>query len=127
MNGAAFLARADGDAPSSNWLECFPAPLTNQIAEIRFRKRLKYEKRGKLVRLNVSATERHIREATAELGFSTRILFVHDPLLAEDLYPADPSHSLVTGVPRIGAGADAELVGDLFLDCILDTFDVSPD
>jgi hypothetical protein len=129
VNGSGFLARPDEDAPSCNWVEYFPTPLTNQIAEIRARKRYKYEKRGKLVRLNVSTTERHIRYNVAAANLTTvaAILFVHDPLEAEDSNPADPSHSLASGVPRIGAGPAAELIGDLFLDCILETLDVSPD
>jgi hypothetical protein len=129
VNGSGFLARPDEDAPSCNWLEYFPAPLTNQIAEIRTRKRFKYEKRGKLVRLNVSTTEHHVRDnlAAANLTTVAAILFVHDPLEAEDSKPADHSHSLASGVPQIGAGPAAELIGDLFLDCTLEIFDVSPD
>jgi hypothetical protein len=45
---------------------------------------------------------------------------------AEQPYPADPSHALGYGVPQIG-NAEAEMIGDLFLDCILDMFEVSPD
>lgn len=98
------------------------------MTEIRARKRFKYEKRGKLVRLNVSATERYIREEAADLvAAAAAIFFVHDPLESEHPYPSDPSHSLATGVPQIGCGPDADLIGDLFLDCILETFDVVPD
>jgi len=121
INGSGFLARPGEDAPSSNWIECFPAPLTNQIAEIRSRKRIQYEKRGKLVRLNVSRIEQHIRDNTV-----SEVQFVHDQLEELGKYPADPSHALAKGVPQIGAGPDAELIGDLFLDCILDTFEVIP-
>jgi hypothetical protein len=42
-------------------------------------------------------------------------------------FPPDPSHSIANGVPQIGAGPEAELIGDLFLDCVLNKFDVSPD
>ena len=99
------------------------------MTEIRTRKRFRYEKRGKLVRLNVSATERHIHDSVAAVNVenAAAIMFVHDPLDAEDPYPPDPSHSLASGVPQIGAGPEAELIGDLFLVCILDAFDVVPD
>ncbi len=122
MNGSGFLARPGEEAPSSNWIECFSAPFTNQLTEIRARKRIRYEKRGKLVRLNVSNTERHIRDNAA-----TEIVFVHDPLEAEAVYPPDPSHALANGVPQIDAGPEAELIGDLFLDCILESMEVLPD
>jgi hypothetical protein len=122
------LARPDEDAPSSNWIECFDEPIENQLAEIKSRKRYRYERRGKLVRLNVAATERHIREnRMADAPGLDEILFVHDPLAAEGEFPSDPSHSLANGVPQIGAGAEAELIGDLFLDCVVETFDVSAD
>jgi hypothetical protein len=126
INGAGFLCRLGEAALSSNWIECFPAPLANQLAEIRSRKRIKYEKRGKLVRLNVSGTEQHLRNSLLALG-APNIRFVHDQLEAEAGYPADPSHAIAEGVPQVGAGAEAELIGDLFLDCILQTFDVVPD
>jgi hypothetical protein len=131
INGSGFLARPGEDAPSSNWIECFSAPLANQLAEIRSRKRIQYEKRAKLVRLNVSGTEQHIRDNLAAASDNpaapTYVQFVHDPLEEEGSYPADPSHALATGVPQVGAGPEAELIGDLFLDCILETIDVVPD
>jgi hypothetical protein len=126
INGSGFLGRPGEDAPSHNWIECFDPPLTNQMAEIRVRKRLRYEKRGKLVRLNVSGTERHILEALGAVS-ATAVQFVHHPLEAEDSFRADPSHSLANGVPPVDAGPEAEMIGDLFLDCILETFDVVAD
>jgi len=122
INGSGFLARPAEDAPSNNWIECFPGSLTNQLAEIRSRKRIQYEKRGKLVRLNVSRTEQHMLDEAQIL-----IQFVHDPVQEDVNYPADPSHALAQGVPQIGAGPEADLIGDLFLDCILDIIDVVPD
>jgi hypothetical protein len=99
------------------------------LAEIKHRKRFRYEKRGKLVRLNVSATEQHIRinAVAANLAIVEAIAFVHDPLEAENPYPADLSHSLASGVPKIGSSPEVELIGDLFLDCILETMDVLAD
>jgi hypothetical protein len=82
---------------------------------------------GKLVRLNVEATERHLSDNIAAAAIVAKVFFVHDPLVAEAIYPADPLHALADGVPKINAGPEAELIGDLFLDCILETFDVVPD
>jgi hypothetical protein len=127
VNGSGFLTRPDEDAPSSNWIECFDDPIANQLAEIKSRKRYRYEKRGKLVRLSVTATERHIRENRTADAAAIEILLVHDPLEADGLFPPDPSHSLANGVPQIGGNPEAELIGDLFLDCVLETFDVSAD
>ena len=124
VNGSGFLTRSGEDGPSSNWIECFPAPFANQLAEIRSRKRFRYEKRGKLAQLNVSETQRHIRDNAA---VAADVQFVHDPYEAEAGYPADPSHALATGVPEIGAGPEAELIGDLFLDCILEIIDAVAD
>jgi hypothetical protein len=46
------------------------------------------------------------------------ISFVHDPLDANETYPADPSHCLVPGVP-VQDTPEAALVKDLIADCIL--------
>lgn len=96
--------------------------------EIKNRKRFSYEKRGKLVKLNVEQTEQCIFEKSAEAGIAaSRVLFIHDQLEADDIHPADPSHALATGVPVIDTGPEAELIGDLFLECVLEVFDVEPD
>jgi hypothetical protein len=127
LNGSGFLARPDEGTPSTNWLECFSAPLEHQVLEIKARKRIKYERRGKLVRLNVGATEQYIFENAAAAEIAAEVHFIHDPLEAEATFPADPSHALATGVPVIDTGPEAELIGDLFLDCVLGVFDVEPD
>jgi hypothetical protein len=43
---------------------------------------------------------------------------VHDPLDADGHYPADPSHSLILGVP-VQNSPEAALVKDLMADCVL--------
>jgi hypothetical protein len=127
VNGSGFLTRSDEDGPSSNWIECFDEPIDNQLAEIKARKRFRYEKRGKLVRLNVARTERHISENRTPDAGALEIQFVHDPLEEDGQFPSDPSHSLANGVPQVDSGPEAELIGDLFLGCILETFDVLAD
>jgi hypothetical protein len=47
-------------------------------------------------------------------------------LRAEKEWPADPSHAVINGIP-VEKTPDAELIQDLFVDCILDQFDVVPD
>ena len=74
IDGSGFLARKDEEAPSANWMECFPAPTENQIAEIRGVKRIKYEKRGRLARINVERTIQHVSaNAMAQLAFVQRL------------------------------------------------------
>jgi hypothetical protein len=129
--GAGFMRRPTEDTPPSvNWMECFTPPIVNQIEEISARRRIKYEKRGKLVRINVGHTKRYVAENVTLSSAETPILFVlaflHDPLRAEKEQPADPSHALIDGIP-VERTPDAELIQDLLVDCILDQFDVVPD
>jgi hypothetical protein len=124
INGAGFLRRPGEDAPSFNWLECFSAPIENQLSEIRRCKRVQYEKRGKLVRLNVARTERHIAEKST---LQSDVQFIHDFLDAENGMLADLSHSIGRGVPEVGGGPEVEMIGDLFLDCVLEIFDAPTD
>src|SRR5215510_5776891 len=56
----AFLRRPGETETSVNWMECFAAPITNQCALIRAEKRMKYEKRAKLARLNVDNAKTHV-------------------------------------------------------------------
>jgi hypothetical protein len=123
VNGSGFLARPGEDAPSANWIECFEGPIENQLSEIRERKRFKYEKRGRLVRLNVGNTRQHI---VSNAPFSINFAFLHDPLPAEDDRPEDPSHALMHGAPELDT-PEGEMIQDLFLDCILESFEVLAD
>jgi hypothetical protein len=124
INGAGFLGKpSEDDGPSVNWMECFDAPVENQKLEIRSRKRMSYEKRGKLVRLNVAHTKSYVSK---NAPIPVQISFVHDPLAAEGRYLEDPSHALMKGVPRLDT-PEGELVKDLFLDCIVDQWDAIPD
>lgn len=114
VNGAGFLRRPGEAASSVNWLEWFDSPLENQVRGVRELARLKYGATALLVSLNVGQTKRYIASEHPE---NLALSFVHDPLEAEGQHRADPSHSLIRGVPT-SDGADAELVKDLLVDCI---------
>jgi hypothetical protein len=118
VNGSGFMARPGEKAPSVNWMECFPAPIDNQVAEISARKRIKYERRSRLVRINVAHTKQYV---SANAPTPIELAFLHDPLLPENDTPEDPSHAVIEGVPTVNT-PDAELVQDLFVDCIIDQF-----
>jgi hypothetical protein len=131
VSGAGFMRRPSEDTPPSvNWMECFTSSLEKQVAEISARRRIKYEMRGKLVRINVGHTRRYVAENakrhTTKPPSLIVLAFLHDPLRAEKEWPADPSHAVINGIP-VEKTPDAELIQDLFVDCILDQFDVVPD
>jgi hypothetical protein len=113
VNGEGFLARPGEEAPSVNWLEWFGPPMENQVAGVRSATRLTYA--GQLARLNVGQTALYVRENDPN---SLTLSFVHDPLDANSTYPADPSHSLINGIPTQDT-PEAALVKDLIAECIL--------
>lgn len=124
VNGSGFLSRPRDDfAPSVNWMECFEPPPENQAAEISARKRLNYEKRAVLVRLNVGQTCRYV---TSNAKIKVSLTVVYAPLAAEDGKPDDPSHALMRGVPLLNT-PDGEEVQDLFTHCIINTYPVAAD
>ena len=124
VNGSGFMRRPlEGTPPSVNWMECFPPPIERQVQEISARRRIKYEKRGLLVRINVGNTKQYVAQNQA---IAITLAFLHDPLPAENGKPEDPSHAVIDGIP-IEKTPEAELVQDLFVDCILNQFDVTPD
>ena len=69
---------------------------------------------------------RHVEEnATIPITLA----FLHDPLPAEEGEngkPADDTHAVIDGIP-IEKTPEAELLQDLFVECILDKFNVTPD
>jgi hypothetical protein len=76
---------------------------------------LSYAKTGQLARLNVGHTVRYVRENEPN---GLLISFVHDPLDADGEHPADPSHSLIRGVP-VQDTPEAAFVKDLIAHCIV--------
>jgi len=117
VTGAGFLARPGEGSPSVNWMECFEHPIENQIARIRGEKRLTYEKKSKLVRLNVAQSIEHL-VTEAEVSLS----FLYDPEEATEKYPPHTSHSIIDGVPEEG-DAKGDMIGDLLCECIIGTYD----
>jgi hypothetical protein len=122
--GDAFLTRPPekDDGPSVNWMEFFSGETTSQIAEIRKIKRMKYEKRGRVAKLNVGYTKKYLQQS-AELAIDC----LYDPLSAlDDGTPADPSHTYLKGVPLLDS-PEGEAVRDLLAHCIVESFPVVPD
>ncbi|CAN0119584.1 unnamed protein product, partial [Phaeothamnion confervicola] len=123
VNGTGFLSRPAEDSPSVNWMERFDLPLENQVKCVADRRRIRYEKRARLVRLNVGATKDYVR---SQSPIAIELSFVSDPLEAENGRPADISHALIRGVPTVET-PEGEAVKDLFSHCILNEFAVTPD
>jgi hypothetical protein len=115
VDGEAFLARPRESAPSANWLEWFDPPIENQLAGVRSVARLTYAKTGRLARLNVGQTRQYVRENDPN---GLMLSFVHDPLGVEGTHPADPSHTLIKGIP-VQDTPEAALVKDLIAGCVL--------
>jgi hypothetical protein len=129
IDGHAFLSRPaeKDDGPSINWMEYFDGDIAAQIEEIRRVKRITYEKRGRVARLNVGNTKAYLREQAQHL-----VDFIYDPL-PEDMekWPADPSHAYLSNVPvRPKHDEDMperEAIGDMIADCIIESWAVTPD
>ncbi len=119
INGSEFRLRPhrpDDTGVSVNWLECFEGKnKEDQLDEIRRLRRLTWKKTGCLAELNIGKTKRHV------FNEIDNIAFISDPLNKESGYEADPSHSLITGLPD-GTSEMAELIGDMIAECILDTY-----
>src|SRR5262245_18469221 len=98
IDGSGFLARKGERSPSANWMECFDPPTQNQINEIRAVKRITYEKKGRLARINVRQTIQHVTENAKIL---VPLAFVHDKLERTERHPPDPSHVLMHGIPEL--------------------------
>jgi hypothetical protein len=115
VTGSGFLARPGEGTPSVNWMECFPAPVENQVREIRAEKRITYEKKSKLVRLNVG-------QAIAHLAPEVAIAFLYDPEDATHAHRAHTSHAIIQGVPDEN-DPKGEAIGDMLLACVIGTYD----
>ena len=72
IDGNAFLSRpAENGGPSFNWMEFFEGDTAARIEHIRRLRRLKYEKRGRVARLNIGQTKSYV--ATRHNGSSISI------------------------------------------------------
>ena len=111
VDGRAFRLREDETGLSVNWLDYFAGlSKSEQINEVRRFSRLSLSKNGRFAELNVGDVK---RAADAELPELPGLRFVHDPPAANGAVEADPSHSLVIGLPGPADSRMAAAVGDL--------------
>ena len=125
VNGSGFLTRPQEKAPSVNWLEHFPPPLENQVESVKAARRLKYEKKGKIVRINVGHTKKYV---ASNSPIPIQLYFAYDPLDADPSkgFAADFSHAEIRGVP-VENTPEGDLIKDLLADCIIDSHEFIPD
>ena len=109
-DGSAFWLRAGEDALSVNWLETFSPDTEKRIAAVREVIRLQISRNGRFAELQVGKVT-HALAGTAEVAFR------HRPLDADGQWPADPSHSEVSGFPPTGADQMVS-VDDLIAKCV---------
>ena len=119
--GNAFLRRRHEAAPSVHWLEVLGGGIGDQIPELRRRSRLDRRPTAIFARLNVGRTRRYVADNDAD---HRQIAFIHDPLDAKPPeHPLDdPSHALIEGLPHPDDTHEAEAIGDLIRQTVLDTF-----
>ena len=112
VNAAEFVLVKDG--VSINWLEYFQEKTTEeQLGQVRRLIQLTIRPNGRFARLNVGRTKYYVSVAARYVSF------VHDPKAARSPHQADPSHSLIRGLPP-GDSPEAMLVADLIAECILE-------
>ena len=111
VDGRAFRLREDETGLSVNWLDYFAGlSKAEQVNEVRRLSGLSLSRNGRFAELNVGDVK---RAAGAEFPELPRLRFVHDPPAANGAIEADPSHSLVIGLPRPADFLMAAAVGDL--------------
>ena len=111
VDGRAFRLREDETGLSVNWLDYFAGlSKAEQVNEVRRLISLTLSRNGRFAELNVGVVKQAVR---AELPELPRLRFVHDPPAANGATEADPSHSLVVGLPRPADSRMAAAVGDL--------------
>ena len=113
LNCSAFQLRKAETGLSVNWLECFEnRTKAQQLEKIRPLIRLKRGRKGGLAEINVGKTREHIGNRLDELRF------INVPLLADETYEADPSHSEIKGLPPKDS-PEADMIGDLIAECVI--------
>jgi hypothetical protein len=119
VNGSEFQLRSnrpDDVGVSVNWLEYFSnRSKLEQVNEVRRLVRLVTKRLGCYAELNVGGTRDYLAKELST------ILFVRDPLESEVNHPADSSHALIVGLPP-GNTPEAELVGDMIAECIVNKY-----
>ena len=120
----AFLCRRGEQAASVDWMERHPAPVQNQCDCIRAEKRIKYEKKAKLARLNVDAAKTLVLN-----NGKIDLKFIYDPLEPDTRFPKpQSSHTLINNMPEVETVV-GQLVGALLREIVKDhdIFDCAPD
>ena len=108
--GKAFRLREDEGGLSVNWLDYFAGlSKAEQVNEVRRLSGLSLSRNGRFAELNVGVVKQAVR---AELPELPGLRFVHDPPAANGAVEADPSHSLVIGLPPYG-DLRSKVVGNL--------------
>ena len=97
---------------SVNWLEALEPELNAQLSAVRALSRIQLRRNGRFAQLNVGTVFGLVAEELETLSI------VHDPLTETGNFDADPSHSLITGLPP-GDSDHAMLIGDLIADCVI--------
>ena len=109
--GKAFRLREGETGLSVNWLDYFAGlSKPEQLGEVRRFSGLSLSRNGRFAKLNVGVVKQSVRVELPELPV---LRFVHDPPTANGAREADPSHSLVIGLPRPADSRMAAAVGDL--------------
>ena len=114
-DGADFRLRAcrsDESGLSVNWLEVLGLGKGHQLARVRQLCRLERKPAARFAELNVGATIRSVSQESMTLRI------VHEPLEADEVHEADPSHAEITGLPP-GESDLAIYVGDLISQCVV--------
>ena len=116
INGEAFLARSsDGGAVSYNWIEYYTGTIEEQINCIKKCARLEYAATGKLAKLNIKKSLAAIKDMISDCDVN------YDPLDPLGDHPEDPSHALMTNIPK-NDSPWAETLGDKIRDTMIETY-----
>jgi hypothetical protein len=123
VDGNAFLRRRyrDEAAPSVHWLEVLGGDVQLQLVELRRVNRLTPRPTAVFARLSVG----RMRTFVAQHDPNGRDLTViHDPMppIPPRFPHDDPSHALIVGLPNPDDVPEAEAIGDLIAQAVLDTF-----
>ena len=108
--GKAFRLRVGETGLSVNWIDYFAGlSKPEQVNEVRRLSGLSLSRNGRFAELNVGVVKQAVR---AELPDLPILRFVHDPPAANGAHEADPSHSLVIGLPPF-SDLSSKVVGNL--------------
>ena len=111
---AEFRLRENEKGVSVNWLEYYEnLSKEERLVEVRLASRLVLRKNGRFAELNVGRIKNFLAEELPGLRV------IHTPLDAEEKFPADPSHSEITGLPSDNS-EQADLIAEMIAKCVCD-------